>query len=99
LNKTNAKTIARLYGNNPGAWTGKLITLYPATTSVGGEDMDCIRVRNETPKRAAAKPKPAATPAPEPVSNGHDYPAFPAREPGDDTDEPPMGALEVDSAH
>src|SRR5687767_9451645 len=33
LNKTNAKTIARLYGNNPSAWTGKMITLIPSTTS------------------------------------------------------------------
>lgn len=92
LNKTNAKTIARLYGNNPAAWAGKLITLFPATTSVGGEDVDCIRVRNEVPKRTA-KAKPA------PATNGHDSAdngPLP-REPGDDTDEPPLGALESDS--
>ncbi len=89
LNKTNAKTIARLYGNNPSAWVGKLIALFPATTSVGGEDVDCIRVRNETPRRAQ-KAKPEQTPAP--VTNGLD----PQREPGDDSDEPPMGALETD---
>jgi hypothetical protein len=91
LNKTNAKTIARLYGNNPSAWTGKLITLFPATTSVGGEDVDCIRIRNETPKRTA-KPKPAAAPA---LTNGHDDGPLP-REPGDDTGEPPIGVLESD---
>lgn len=91
LNKTNAKTIARLYGNNPAAWTGKMITLYPTTTEVGGNTEDCIRVRNEVPKRTA-KPKAETAPAraPEPVSNGHD------REPGDDTEEPPMGSLDTD---
>jgi len=94
LNKTNAKTIARLYGNNPAAWIGKLITLFPSQTSVGGEDVDCIRVRNEVPKR----PK-KATPAdlPAPLS-----PSTAAREPGDDTTdadtdaEPPPGTLETD---
>lgn len=89
LNKTNAKTIARLYGNNPTAWIGKLITLFPSQTSVGGEDVDCIRVRNEAPKKAK-KPAPAAAEAPT------------EREPGDDTDtdttdaEPPPGTLETD---
>lgn len=90
LNKTNAKAIARLYGNNPSAWVGKLITLFPSQTSVGGEDVDCIRVRNEVPKRAAKR----TAPAPELAA---------AREPGDDgdatdTDEPPPGALETDHA-
>lgn len=84
LNKTNAKTIARLYGNSPAAWVGKMITLIPSTTSVGGEDVDCIRVRNEVPKRKAKAPPPAQP------TNGHD------REPGDDADEPPMGALDTD---
>src|ERR1044071_4249008 len=32
LNKTNAKTIAQMYGNNPAQWVGKLITLFPSTT-------------------------------------------------------------------
>jgi hypothetical protein len=91
LNKTNAKTIARLYGNNPGAWVGKLITLHPATTSVGGEDVDCIRVRNEAPRRTQ---KAKVEQAPAPVTNGHDDGPL-HREPGDD-DEPPMGALESD---
>lgn len=49
LNKTNAKTIAQMYGNNPSAWVGKLVTLFPSTTSVGGSEVDCIRVRPKVP--------------------------------------------------
>jgi len=50
LNKTNAKTVAALYGNNPQKWVGKLITLYPTTTDVAGRTEDCIRIRNTVPK-------------------------------------------------
>jgi hypothetical protein len=95
LNKTNAKTVAGLYGNKPAAWVGRLITLYPTTTDVGGRTEDCIRIRNEDPGKRARKGK-APAPSqllPPPASSGHD------REPGDDTEhdsEPPMGALESD---
>ena len=88
LNKTNAKTVAGLYGNKPAAWVGRLITLYSTTTDVGGRTEDCIRIRNEDPSKRARKGKAtAAAPAQllPPASNGHD------REPGDDhDDEPPM---------
>lgn len=52
-NKTNCKTIAGMYGNRTEAWVGKRITLYPTTTSVGGETVECIRVRPEEKGRAA----------------------------------------------
>lgn len=93
LNKTNAQTIARMYGNNPKQWEGKLVTLFPSTTSVGGEDKDCIRVRPKAPSQKAQKQGrdgesvDATTPVDEP-----------AREPGQDDDEPPPGALESDHA-
>ncbi len=93
LNKTNAKTIARLYGNNPSAWTGKMITLIPSTTSVGGEDVDCIRVKNEVPKRAKKQEPAQATEAPHEGSPGR----LNWADSTDDTDEPPLGALESDS--
>jgi hypothetical protein len=88
LNKTNCKTIATLYGNNPGAWVGKSITIFPTTTSFGSETKECIRVRNAKPgsKRAPAEDLPAITADEAPAE----------REPGDD-DEPPMGALEGDN--
>jgi len=87
LNKTNAATIAQMYGTKTSDWVGKLITMYPTTTSVGGKEQDCIRIR---PRIPAAK-----TRATEPVApNGHD------REPAHDImnpdAEPPPGALESD---
>ena len=35
LNTTNAKTIQSLYGTEVEAWSGKAITIYPTTTSLG----------------------------------------------------------------
>jgi hypothetical protein len=58
LNPTNRNVIRQLYGNAPREWVGKLITLYPTTTDVGGETKDCIRVRPTVPGKAAhAAPK------------------------------------------
>ena len=90
LNKTNAKTIAQLYGNNPKAWEGNLITLFPSTTSVGGAEVDCIRVRPKVPSAKRKGPEHSATEAP--LNHDRD-----AREPGADEEEPPYGALESDN--
>ena len=51
-NKTNAKTVASLYGNDVAGWIGKSIALYVATTRdpSGGGDVECIRVRPTPPK-------------------------------------------------
>lgn len=49
LNKTNAKTIAQLYGKRPADWVGKWIHLFPTQTDNRGEMVDCIRVRNQVP--------------------------------------------------
>jgi hypothetical protein len=51
LNKTNAKTIAALYGTDTDNWIGKPITIYPTTTTFGSDTVDCIRVRPQIPKR------------------------------------------------
>jgi hypothetical protein len=51
-NKTNGKAIAGMYGNKTEDWVGKKITLYPTTTSAGGETVDCIRVRPTIPNGA-----------------------------------------------
>lgn len=55
LNKTNAKTIAQLYGKRPLDWVGKWIHLYPTTTERQGEMVDCIRVSNQEP--GAGRPR------------------------------------------
>lgn len=46
---TNCKTIAGMYGNDTDAWVGKRITLFPTTTTFGGETVECIRVRPNIP--------------------------------------------------
>jgi hypothetical protein len=53
LNKTNAKTVAALYGTMTETWAGKSITLYPSRTTMGDEEMDCIRVRPRIPTEAS----------------------------------------------
>lgn len=55
LNSTNCKTIAKLYGNYTEKWIGKQITLYPTTTEMAGETVECIRVRPQAPRRETPK--------------------------------------------
>jgi hypothetical protein len=50
LNKTNARTIAGLYGNDTRAWVGKRVTLFATTTTFGRETVECIRIRPEVPR-------------------------------------------------
>lgn len=49
LNATNAKTIAALYSPYVEKWIGKKVTLYPTVTQMGGETLECIRIRNVAP--------------------------------------------------
>ena len=58
LNKTNAATIAGMYGNDTTAWIGKRVTLFPTTTQFGNETKECIRIEPKVPTG-----KPAAAPA------------------------------------
>lgn len=44
LPKTNGECLRRMFGNNPHAWVGKRVTLFPSTTKFGRETVDCIRV-------------------------------------------------------
>lgn len=49
LCKTNARTIATLYGNETDAWVGKRITLYPTRVDAFGRETDAIRIRPSIP--------------------------------------------------
>lgn len=53
-NRTNAKTIAKLYSPYLEDWRGKKIQLFPTTTRFGGEIVECLRIRPTAPKPAAA---------------------------------------------
>ncbi len=49
-NRTNAKTITKLYGSPYiEDWVGKFITLFPTTTKVAGETVECLRIRPTAP--------------------------------------------------
>lgn len=50
LNRTNAKTIAAMYGNDTSRWIGQRITIYPTQTTFGSETVECIRVRPTVPR-------------------------------------------------
>ena len=45
LNRTNADTIAELFGLKPSAWVGKKIVLYVSTTNLKGKPVNCIRIK------------------------------------------------------
>jgi hypothetical protein len=49
INLTNSETIAQLYTDDPRAWVGKRVTLYPTKTKFGPQVVDCIRVRDQAP--------------------------------------------------
>jgi len=67
FNKTNSKAVAKLYGTDTADWIGKRISLYATTTSAGGEEVECIRVRPQAP--AESKPS-KSDEAREPGSEG-----------------------------
>jgi hypothetical protein len=53
LNRTNAKTITKLYGSPYiEDWAGKLITIYAAKVSAFGEEVEALRIRNVKPRPA-----------------------------------------------
>lgn len=54
LNRTNVDLIAKLHGKETDGWIGQKITLYPTTTKMGTETVDCIRVRPVAPAAPAA---------------------------------------------
>lgn len=59
LNTTNSKSIAKLYGNFVEDWAGKSITLFATTTRMGGETVECLRIRPVVASRKAAPITPA----------------------------------------
>lgn len=66
LNKTNATTIAAMYGDETDEWVGKAVVLFPTDTEFRGKMTPCVRVRSTPPRGPVASASPAATPAPAP---------------------------------
>lgn len=55
LNATNSKSIHKLYGPYIEQWVGKQITLHASTTKLGGELVECLRIRPSIPTRTKSK--------------------------------------------
>jgi hypothetical protein len=68
LNKTNARAIAKVFGNETTAWKGKQITLVPTQVDFRGDIVDAIRVR-ATPRRPGPTPTPQPAPTTPPQSD------------------------------
>lgn len=64
LNKTNADSIASMYGAEASKWVGKRITLYPAKALFGNQTVDAIRIREKEPPPKGKGKAPAAPPEP-----------------------------------
>lgn len=55
LNRTNCKSIEKLYGSPYiEDWAGKQITLFATTTKVAGETVACLRIRPKVAERTKA---------------------------------------------
>ena len=59
LNRTNSKSINKLYGPYIEHWAGKQITLHASTTKMAGEIVECVRIR-PTVEKPAPSPLSAA---------------------------------------
>ncbi len=57
LNKTNANTIGKIYGDETDDWSGQEIVLFETTADLKGESVPAIRLR--APKKKAAAKAPA----------------------------------------
>jgi hypothetical protein len=51
LNVTNSKSIHKLYGPYIEDWAGKQITLFASTAKMGGELVECLRIRPSVPTK------------------------------------------------
>lgn len=49
-NKTNCKTIEKMYGAMIGGWIGKKIIVYATTTKYARDIVPCLRIKNEKPQ-------------------------------------------------
>ena len=68
LNKTNATTIASLYGPDTDQWRNNWITLFPTQTDFNGRQVACLRVEMQPPAQQNGQPPAAAPPKPEPAA-------------------------------
>ena len=81
LNKTNAKAIAGMYGNDTRKWAGKAIAIYVTQTQSPDGVVPCIRVRPTPPKKQRATDGAAHHEPPPEVETGAEQQEGTANEP------------------
>ena len=59
LNKTNARSIARILGDETSAWHGHAIMLVPTVVDFKGDSVDAIRVKVAPARKAVGNDKPS----------------------------------------
>jgi hypothetical protein len=59
LNKTNARSIARILGDETSAWHGRAIMLVPTVVDFKGDSVDAIRVKPAPARKTAGNNKPS----------------------------------------
>ena len=85
LNATNAKTLAKLFGLETDAWSGRGVALKPETINAFGATHCVVRVAGAaTVKLHQSAPTPAETPAPAPAPTPAEAELYVPR--GDDAD-------------
>lgn len=57
MNKTNLKTIAKLYGSYIEDWTGKRITVYIEKVKAFGDLVEALRIRPKVPQAVSKEPE------------------------------------------
>ena len=64
LNKTNAKVLAKAFGDDSRGWVGHEIVIYKSTTEYQGDIVPCLRIKVADDKRkpTASVPKPPTRP-------------------------------------
>jgi len=68
LNKTNSKTIAKLYGDETTGWRGNKIELYEAMVEYQGDVMPALRIRAPQETREPSRSTPVDQPEVNPVT-------------------------------
>ena len=66
LNKTNANTVAKAYGDDTAGWEGRPVEIFPTQVEYKGQMVDGIRLRVKTTDLPTAAP-PVAPPAAAPM--------------------------------
>lgn len=62
LNSTNCKAIEKMYGTDIEGWSGKRVEIFVASVSVGGDQVDALRIRNRVPSGPATTAAPDLAP-------------------------------------